>query len=520
MFLRNCLRAGDFLTVVPVGLNITLQYNDKGTLEKVYRGYSDQGRVNISDKILETMLDAETAPIKIPLHGGTTWIRGVLYTDTVFHDEGALSSAIEGSLIADYVKNPTAYSFYAGNAESLATIFRGAVNIRQWLSMNKFKVLPGWVVSSNMNKDNFLKLIHAADYPFKSHLITSYMIYRGSDILYQSTGLYQFVAKRVVRELAEDGSIQGMVFRNGSAFTKFNYSDIVKYNVLHNTLVVTDNYGDIVYTAPTDDKKRDKRSAAIECTHCGKVIRVPETGTVMCADPHCTSRLYEGVCQFLTTIGLPTLSYSSYIEAVEDQKLTCIPDVLQLSEYKNHTIEIKLADLLKAIVPVGTVPNDSVFTAFVNRCNNNIKTFVHYIKHPEQIVDDLELFQSPVKFIQWLGDPCNVLDIEALIDSPQIVITMTNKKFEGAPIFRDKVILITGKFRHGLTADIISILESYSAKVVTTLEPVVHCVLVGDILEDINSVMIRSAQDSNIPIYQEGSFFQAYGIDDDLKANL
>lgn len=520
MFLRNCLRAGDFLTVVPVGINVTLQYNDKGTLEKVYRGYSDAEKINVSDKLLKPLLDAATAPIKIPLRGGTTWIRGVLYTDKLFYDEGLLPDAIYDSITSEYIKHPETFKFYAGNAESLATIFRGAVNIRQWLSMNKFNVLPGWIVSSNMNKANFWNLIHSKEYPFKSPLVSHYMIYRGADVLYQSTGLYQFTAGRVTKQLLDDGSIKANVFRNGSIFKSFNYSDIVRHNVLPNTLIVLDEYEEIVYTTPTDDKKRDKRSSTIECSHCGKIIQVPEIGKVTCADPHCTSRLYKGMCRFLTILGLPDISYDRYIEAVGDQKITCIPDVLQLPEYVNHNIEIKLADLLKSIVPSEIVTDESIFSSFVNRCNNNTKTFLHYIKHPDQIVDDLELHTSPVRFIHWLSDPCNVLDIEALLDSPQIVITMTNKKFEGAPIFRDKIILITGKFRHGLTSDIISILESYDAKVVTSLQPVVHCVIVGDILEDINSVMIRSAQNRNIPIYQEGSFFQAYGIDDDLKANL
>ena len=44
MFVRNCLRAGDYLVPVPVGVPVTLEYND-GWLSKVYLNYDNHKNI-------------------------------------------------------------------------------------------------------------------------------------------------------------------------------------------------------------------------------------------------------------------------------------------------------------------------------------------------------------------------------------------------------------------------------------------------------------------------------------------
>ena len=39
MYVRNCLIAGDHLTVIPVGLPLVLQYNSNGILERAFKGF-------------------------------------------------------------------------------------------------------------------------------------------------------------------------------------------------------------------------------------------------------------------------------------------------------------------------------------------------------------------------------------------------------------------------------------------------------------------------------------------------
>ncbi|MBQ3184550.1 MAG: hypothetical protein IJB54_01060, partial [Firmicutes bacterium] len=83
MFVRNLLRPSDFVTLVPVGMPTTLQYNDTGMLEKVYWGYTPETREDLSSRMLSAAKitdEVKPFPFKIPLKEGTTWIMGVLYS--------------------------------------------------------------------------------------------------------------------------------------------------------------------------------------------------------------------------------------------------------------------------------------------------------------------------------------------------------------------------------------------------------------------------------------------------------
>lgn len=519
MYVRNSLCSGDFLTVVPVGLPLTLQYDARGILERVYQGY-DSDRVDISLRILSTFRSQQTLPIKIPIIGGTTWVKGVLYTSETYYSEGELPDAISDDIILAYVDHPNKFNFFAGNAESLATVFRGAAPIRNWLSMAKFNVLPGWVISGSLTRDQFIKMIDTENYTFKFPLIMSYMIYRKQEMLYMSTKLKQFVAHKITRYTDDNGYIKAKLITKSKSFSmSIDYSDVIKFNIQPDSLIVLDCYGSIIYVMNT--KKRDKVESTICCDTCGKSFNVIPSDVVMCPDVHCMSRAYATLIHFLDVLRLPRLDKCKYDEYVSKGDLTCIPDVLQIEEYCNSDISVTLVQILSAIVPVNIVSNYAVFSAFANRCNNNVRSFKYYIHHPHMIYQDLQLSSNySDKFIQWLDDPCNVLDIDALLDSPQISVVETNKKFDGAPIFRGKSILLTGDFKHGSHSDIESILKSYSATVVTEFSENVHCVITGSTMENINGTYIRNARNLGIPVYDEMSFFNAYEIDKDLSENL
>ena len=90
------------------------------------------------------------------------------------------------------------------------------------------------------------------------------------------------------------------------------------------------------------------------------------------------------------------------------------------------------------------------------------------------------------------------------------------KRFDGAPIFRNKLIYITGDFIHGNIPEISSILQSYSARVTTVFTNLVDCVLVGGTNENVNGKDVVAARNMGIPIMQEVDFFEQYDIDTDL----
>ena len=106
-----------------------------------------------------------------------------------------------------------------------------------------------------------------------------------------------------------------------------------------------------------------------------------------------------------------------------------------------------------------------------------------------------------------------------MLKSDQIKIKSVSKKFEGAPIFRNKTICITGDFKHGTLEDIVSILQSYSAKVVTKFDNTVNCVVIGH-FENEDPQIAQLATSYNVPIYSEDSFFKSYEIDLDIKKQV
>lgn len=154
-------------------------------------------------------------------------------------------------------------------------------------------------------------------------------------------------------------------------------------------------------------------------------------------------------------------------------------------------------------------------------CSNNEQTFKYYIEHPEEIQKDLNIQHNELnKLITWLSDGCNASDLMTLVDSAQINIVALKSTFNGAPIFRNKRIFITGKFIRGSLDSIAGILQSYSASVTTQFSNVVDCVIVGGLHEDVDGKAVNFARTLNKPIFNENEFFNRYEIDADIKANL
>ena len=132
MFVRNFLTAGDFMEIVPIGLPLTLKYDERGALCAVLSGYTEFGD-NLSDSLLYPMLNhTKSVPNTISIKEGTTFVSGVLYTGKTFNNVGELPKWVESSILADYAINPTDYNFFAATVVSHAVVFRGSTNIRNF----------------------------------------------------------------------------------------------------------------------------------------------------------------------------------------------------------------------------------------------------------------------------------------------------------------------------------------------------------------------------------------------------
>ena len=508
------------MIALPVGVHITLQYNVSGNIEKVYTGFKDE-RKDVTDTLMPTLLKNNTVPAKIHITKGTSWVYGVLYTAELFAEPGNLPGCVESKLLDTYLNNSVQFNFFAANMNSTAADFKGPTPIRQCLTIAKFKILPGWLVPSNISDAVLYDWLHKDSFPFNPDVVSDYVVFRKGDIFNLSAGLKQFIVNKVKKYTDVNGYVKGTIYKTDKESISVDYSDIVTYNIQPNSLVIMNSNNEIVYTQATDNKKRDKRSNVLSCSYCGKSFNVPKTGYVQCTDIHCSSRLVPRLKQFMSVVKLPPVPDDVLSAYISSKDITCIPDLLLIEDYKDIKLEITLAQLLRSLVPVSLISRDDIFVYFANACNNNAKTFRYYIHHPDMIESDLGIKHIDLnKLFAWLMDGYNLSDLTTLLDSHQFILKNAEQKFEGAPIFRGNTIYITGEFVHGTTSDIISILNSYSAKVVTQFSDNVDWVVIGDTQDSIDGKSLNAARALGISIATESQFFNHYGIDDDLKLNL
>lgn len=522
MFVRNLLQAGDYAMLVPIGIPITLQYSEKGTLQKVYQNHDKASRIELPNSVLEHLIKCKQVPSKISIKGGTTWVEGVLYSEESFHMPGELPDCIIDVALSTYDVDPSKFTFYAGTVESLAQRFKGPVAIRQWLSIEQFKVLNGYLISAGLDEDMFEAMV-SRDYLFGFPKVASYIVFRGDNILYLSTGLSQEIVKDTKRIVKEDGEICVKVTIQDDTESIVPYATVVNLNITKDTLIMYDNEHDVIYSE-SENEVEDVVGNAITCSVCGRKLIVPKnTKTIFkCIDPQCNSVLYPRIAQLLRCLDLPMMSYDEYIEiANKIGNIFSIPDLFDLDEYKDVEITASLHDVLRAVIPKTVLPGNTQIAQLCDACMNSPETFIYYAQNVDKMRLELGLdIHTFNRLFKWLLNPENVSDVVELLKLKNISYISSKSKFEGAPIFRDKTIMLTGTFTHGSLADVSAILESYSAKVTSSFDADTNCLIVGDIQENINGSLIHKAQQAGVPIMKESDFFWEYEIDADLSANL
>ena len=165
MYTINDLKPGDFVMPVPLGLQLTIQYNVEGNIEKVFTGYKD--RVDVTNDIIGTLVAKKTVPAKISITECTTWVFGVLYTSETINKCAPLSDGIVDDMLKMYVTDPVRYNFFAATLEVSNGAIMGSISIRRTLAMQQFKMLPGWDLFSTYN-DKLLSLwVQEEKYTFK-----------------------------------------------------------------------------------------------------------------------------------------------------------------------------------------------------------------------------------------------------------------------------------------------------------------------------------------------------------------
>lgn len=509
-----CNKPGSYVEIVPVGLMARLQYSAKGLLEAIQ--LLDEDWTNVDSDLFQKM--CVKVPSKITVKDGTTWVEGVFYFDDVPFDGGDLLIAMKDTFVNRIKEGEIKYTFYAGFAESMAVSFGSSLAIRNWLSFNKFLLLPGTVVPQDISEATLQLLMSTGNYTFKYPFIAGFYTFDNDSCEFVTSGLSQATIANVEQEVSEEGYIYGVVTTDEGT-TRLNYSDIVTFNLQKDISIVyyeADGYFQILNTRV--------RKGLIEplpkmftCPTCHKTFEVPATGLVECDDPHCLSRSYLDSKRMLEALNAPSVPYSRYKEAIANKEILTSTDVLLLPEIKGMKLTGTLAEVLRAAIPFDVCPDSSFIDKFVRSCNYNVDTLCYYVNNPRHIITELDGNSFIAKrLVEWLSDPYNASTILTLLDA--VTLTESTTIVDAAPIFRGNTFVLTGIFKRGGYEKICSILESYAAKI---LEDIDHdlptAVITGSTCESISGHIIQQARKYHVPIIEEDDFFAQNDLDNDLR---
>ena len=512
MHVRNFLKPGHQVYPIPIGTLMTIQYNVDGNVERVYLGVGDQ-KDDVTSEVMIYMIENQTIPAKLNVAGGTTFVHGVLYTGQIPKAEMDLKE-FQYHQYTKYRQDAKVFNFFAFHIDCTATRISGGLSTQSTLAMNRFKTLNIQMVPANPTDETVMSWISGQYWNFVPGICMGFWDPIEDD---KYTMLHvQIIKVKDVEKLTDDyGYVKANIKSTGGLIINYDYSDIVRNNVQPGDILYLNYHNKISYVI---HKKNDVVPDVIACDFCGRRYKVPAFGDVYCPDEHCLSRMYPRISDFIHAMVLPYMDYSTYKKYADSGKITSLPDIMLLDEYKNVSIDTTFDRILRALIPVRFIRSTDVFTIFTNAVSNNLRTFIFYVDHPDKIGRDLSINHPDLnRLVMWLSDDANASDLKTMVQSSQFNVTKKDIRFDAPPIFRNKKICITGNFIHGDMADIVSILRSYAAEVVTALNSAVSFVITGDTGENISGEIVQSARAMNIPVYKETEFFQHYQIDDDIR---
>ena len=517
MLKRNLLSAGDYVEPIPVGIPVTLQYRAVGTLEKVLLKYPIKDNL-IEDgaetckELLSELLKRSKVPTHISTNNGTLFVEGVIYTDKHSEDVGTLFDHISKDLTYIIASGQVDFNFFAGNVISTTVKFSGISQIRNWLKLQGFNILPSCLIPVKQEEAAIKKSLELSG--FKYDMLLGYFVFNRGVSDHIILNKSQDIVDRLEVYLDSSGCVRcNVYFKNLKSAISISYFEMIFKDLQVGDFVILDDSrskSKIItrYPVPTSAKTRGEYT----CPFCGKIYVVDDEFS-KCPDIHCVSRMYPDVSHFLHRLQLPALEYSRYIELVQAGKFSKFSNVMDLPELRDVMIETTFYDILDAIIPTDVVRNRDIIWQLCMACNNSWESIAYYLNHPMSIESDLKIQSKDL--VNWFLDVQNVESVEEILQYANVVITTSNKKFEGSPIFRGKNIWITGKFIHGSNAEIESILRSYSANV--TDYELADCAIIGDIPEGVDGGKVSKLKNRNKPIFSETEFFNMYDIDSDLK---
>lgn len=521
---KTFCKPGSLIYIVPTGLLVTVRYDAHGQLNGIFKGYANHGDElgeALPTEFVQTVQKNGLIPGSIKISGTTSVVWGVFYSDTFTAKVGDVPSCEYDRIISDIISGNIKYKFYAGNLDSGSAVLNTPSAFHSWGKLSGFDVLPMWLVPADATDQTLKNYISSnIHYPFKYPLISGYIVYEGTVRPYfYPLNLQTVEVTNATKYVNHSGFIKYRVQYGDDCFD-MNYPDAAFYNVKKGSHLVLDG-STVIWSDTKSSNHSDRLPKRLVCKSCGKILDVPDSGYMTCTDPYCTSLMYPRIERFCKILDIDLLSKESFDKYVSNNDLQIFPDLLLLPEYKGIKIKKNLWEIIFACLPMDIGVDKQWLIKFCNRCNNNYKTVKYYFEGSIRIYTELDMNVSR-RFANWLTVPRNLIELDAIINSDQIDIPVQDKimSFDGAPIFRNKTIYITGVFKHGTHAEIRAILESYDAVVVTEFDQHIQCVLVGDIKDGIDGQAILAARELHLPMFNESEFFAKYEIDADLEKFL
>lgn len=528
MYVKNFLHSGDLLSLVPAGLEVTLVYDEEGRLQRILKGYQDDGK-DISAEILPAIRDQQIVPLQISVKRGSTLVKGVFCLDDVVFASGSLST-VSDEAVKCAINTRSKVTFYAGNVSSFATAFRGGNPIRQWLKLAGFNLLSSYVVPAQMSEEVFDSFAQR-DALCTHNVYSSYMIYRGNQFIVYSLNLRSAVVSDVTMYQSVGGFFRGLVLAGSEEFD-VTWTQVVRDNIHPDSLIIVDSSKTIVSCVNSGVVVRNSTiqscaitssvSEVVSCPLCHKLVRVPKSGQFICDDPQCISHRYLDTIHFLENFNLPTISYDRYIEIAKNLGLLySVLDLFDIEEYRDCKVSASLPVVIDAMIPTSLHVDFEVLRTICNECNNVVSTIEYYLRNADRIPIELHINADDVhNLVEWLSDISNATEVSSAFHHSNITLVYQDRKFCGLPMLRNDSICLTGKFSHGPHTEVAAILRSYSATVTDDVTDDTTWLIVGDMQEGTDARKVAAAHKINAKVISESEFFRRYDIDADLGQDL
>lgn len=519
--IKNSTVSGAYIQPIPLGMQVTLTYSDKGILTKA--------TTNLGEELpFELVVKLEIANVliqRLQTYKAACEVTGVLVAPIsefkLTNCAGELPTCIYPALLKVMKSKPEKFRFYALDIRISDSTYLPATSAMSRLAMMKFTSLTGVAITASANAAAVTSHLHRtiSSLNLGINVAVGLYVHRSSEQTV-STNLMCGSVSKFDYSLDVNGYVHGEVkcdLGNGADIVLMPYGQIVKYQLSNNCFIILDEHHNIQYVS--QPKVFSKVAPpTITCPICGKKYSVNTSGAaVSCIDNHCPSKLYPQICRMLIKFGLAPMPEQDFSAHIRTGKIKTLKDVLELPEYAQYEITTTLSNLIEAITPMQLLAGDlDSISKFVHQASSGTAVS-YYIHNPEMVNADLKMSKPfAQRFKEFWSDNYNVDMYDAFLDVPDITIVAPEKKFEGDLIFRNKLICLTGDFKHGSYDEMISILKSYAGTAVVEFTSQVSFVLVGH-LGTPDPYIIERARAHKIPIYRELEFFSAYQIDDDLS---